>query len=205
MKSRSVWKVLLIALLVACCDDAVDPSAEGVPESDMSFVQFDVQLLPLAQKEGSFWAVKGQNRELVLRYVPEKAGDPGEEFLEFEVSGNSLLRRPDGTAFATGDSILITVRVDDAGRFLFTFEPAGLQFDPDHPAELEVTYRLADPDLDGDGDDDSEDGEEERRLAIWRQGRAGERWFRLATVQFEDLDEAEADIVGFSRFALASN
>jgi hypothetical protein len=51
--------------------------------------------------------------------------DTGEEFLRFEVPGDGLFRKPDGSAFQTGDSILITVTIDDPSRFLFRFEPLG--------------------------------------------------------------------------------
>lgn len=179
---------------------AVEVSATA-SEAELTFVRFSPEAR-LGETEGSFWAVAGENRELVLRYAAE-GDDDGEEFLEFEVSGNSLSSRPDGTPFEDGDSIRITVRVIDAERFLFDFEPAGLRFDPDHPAELEVTYRKADPDLNDDGTVDSADEELRDRLAVWRQEMDGGLWFRIATLRLDDREEVEAEIFGFSSFCIA--
>lgn len=208
MRCWHVWPLVVLLAVVACDDGpATPPDHEGVPEADLVFVEFADSLLPLAETEGSCWVVKEERDcDLVLRYRPQDAGDAeGEEFLEFKVAGNALLRRPDGTPFARGDSVRITVVVDDAGRFLFDFSPSGLTFDPDRPAELEVTYLRADDDLNGDGSRDGEDEEVERSLSIWKQERPGEPWFEVASLHFEDLEELEADVTGFSRFALAGN
>ncbi|MGH7444754.1 MAG: hypothetical protein ACREKM_07760, partial [Longimicrobiales bacterium] len=138
---------VLVALgLATGCADTSGPPDEIVDTEDLQFVRFDSVALAAAEKQGSVWAVKGQSRELVLRYAPEPGESEGEEFLEFDIPGDALLRAPDGTLYQQDDSVLITVQVDDAGRFLFTFSPAGLTFDPDDAPELEVTYRRADPD-----------------------------------------------------------
>lgn len=202
----AVSALLLPGLLLACGDDEPTAPADDAPrdETELRFVRFPDSIFPRAQREGSFWAVAGEHRELVLRYEPDEPGEEAEEFLELDVPANALLRRPDGTAFEEGDSIRITVRVDDAARFLFRFEPSGLVFDPDHAAELEVTYRRAGDDLDDDGDVDDDDREFERDLRLWRQESPGDPWEPLGTLQLEELDEVEADITGFTGFALAS-
>lgn len=202
----SLFLGLGIAMALLSCDgSSTEPPAggNGVPEAELEMVRFPMDLLPLVQREGSFWAVKGENRSLELSYAPEAPGEEGEDFLEFRVSAESLLRHPDGTAFSAGDSVLITVQVDEGGRFLFRFEPSGLQFDPQRPAELEVWYRRVGGDLDGDGDDDGEDDELEGRLRLWRQEEPGQLWFPLGTITDVDTDEVEADIDGFTGFVLA--
>src|SRR5206468_1337140 len=80
-------------------------------------------------------------------------------FLRFEVPNDGLYRKPDGTAFAAGDSIQITVTVVDTKQFRFDFQPSGLQFNPNDPARLKVEYHYADPDFNGDGSVDSGDAE----------------------------------------------
>jgi len=198
-----VFAVVWLVVAAAVCRDGSDPA--GVSESDLVFVRFPPDLLPLVAREGSVWAVKGRDARLVLRYQPEEPGREGEEFLEFRVPGDGLLRWPDGRLFVRGDSVRITVRVDEGGRFLFEFEPSGLVFDPGHPAELEVTYRRADRDFDGDGDEDAEDERAERRLSLWKRERPGGAWERVGSVRVEELEEVRARITGFTGFALASN
>ena len=50
---------------------------------------------------------------------------------------------------------------------------------------------------------DSEDDSLETTLAIWRQEQPGDPFVRLASVLSADLDEVEAELTGFSRYALA--
>lgn len=199
--------LLPVALAMAgCTDTAVEPEPQvepdTVPEAQLTFVRFSPALLDGVERQGSVWAVAGENREIVLRYAPENPGDVGKEFLEFRVKGGSLLRRPDGTAFAPGDSILITVEVGGDDRFLFRFEPSGLEFSPNDPAELDVRYDEAVPDLNDDGVVDNLDLEVEAKLSFWKQESLIDPWIRVATVEVDD-DELEADITGFTGFALA--
>jgi hypothetical protein len=119
------------------------------------------------------------------------------------VDAEALLTRPDGTPFADGDSVLITVRVADPDLLLFEFQPAGLRFNPDRPAELKIHYNHADDDLDEDGDVDLEDETLELTIGIWRQENDGDPFERLGSLLFDELEEIEAELQGFSRYALA--
>ena len=203
MLRRMVY-LFAIGVAAAACSDASGPEDDEVVETeDLQFVRFDAEALAAADKQGSVWAVKGRTRELVLRYAPEPGEEEGEEFLEFDIPGDALLSAPNGTLYEEGDSVLITVQVDDAGRFLFTFEPSGLTFDPDHAPELEVTYRRAEGDIDGDGDDDEDDDELEARLQLWQQEAPGDPWKSVGSVRLDE-DEIEAKIRSFTGFALAS-
>ncbi|HEX8431581.1 MAG TPA: hypothetical protein VF625_09845 [Longimicrobium sp.] len=193
---RHAFTVLASAALLVSCKD--DPSGvPTVPENELVFVRQASTAPALAATEVAFWAVAGDGRDIRVRYAN------GENCLEFKVPGNGLLRRPDGTRFQRGDSVRITVRVTDPRRFSFEFEPSGLRFDPDHPAELRMRYRYADPDLNGDGQVDSADDRVD--FALWRQEAAGQPWSRLGTVKDADLEEVRADITGFSKYAMASD
>ncbi len=206
MRFPKVWLLLLAPLAAAqACDDGTItlPEDPGVAEDSLTFVQFDPSVLPRITREASFWAVRGESREIRMRYAPENPGEEGEEFLEFEVDDESLLRRPDGTLFAEGDSILITVRVDTTDRFVFTMEPSGLVFDPDEPAELEVDFLRSERDLNGDGVVNDADEALRRTLRIWKQERPGDPWFPLGTVEVRE-DRLRADIDSFTGFALAT-
>lgn len=201
MRNKTSWfavLALLAPLVAGCTEDPIEPEPDARHESELLFLRFADAAPPPADSVVSFWAVRGEDREVEMRLVPEPGEEKGEEFLEFEVSGASLLRRPDGSAFQRGDSVLITIRLVDPSRFMFKFEPAGLRFDPDHPAELEVSYARADLDLDDDGED------EDLQFGFWRQEREGELWYRMGTIFIEDLREVEAEIEGFTRYALAS-
>lgn len=198
---RLTW-VLATACVIAACSDSSGPA--GRPESQLSFVRQDTLAPPLLAMRDSFWAKVGDGRELRLHYEsPSDPGMPGEEFLRFEVPGDGLHRKPDGSAFRTGDSILITVTVIDSARFLFEFQPTGLRFNPEQPARLKVRYVNANKDFDDDGGPDPDDDDIEMLLDLWRQPASGDLWFKLSAVKFQDLEELNANIFGFSRFAVA--
>jgi len=206
---RALKVTVLAAVVVVAlpaCDSATDPGQIEVDESELQFLRFPPDLAPLVTREGSFWAVSGQNRELILRYAPEPGEEEqeGEEFLRFKVPGDGLRTRPDGTRFQRGDSIRITVRVDPQNRFLFEFEPSGLVFDPDHRAELKIAYRRIGDDLNGDGQRDGSDDDLERRLNMWKRERPGDPWRVIGSVKFEESKELEAKISSFTGFCIAA-
>lgn len=192
---------LTVVLLALGCSDSSGPG--GVPTSQLNFVRQDTLAPPLVATRDSFWAKVEDGREMRLFYQGATAADSGEEFLRFEVPGDGLLRKPDGSPFQTGDSILITVTVVDPNRFIFQFEPAGLVFSSEHPARLKVRYLNAEHDFDGDGDQDGEDAGIEHELGLWYQRTTGEPWVRVGIVKFEELDEISANIFSFSQYAVA--
>jgi len=201
---RSMKLLALTCIAIAACESSTEPAQVVTPEDDLQFVRFPPDLVPLITREGSVWAVAGENAELVLRYTPEPGESEGEEFLEFRVPGDGLALRPDGSRFENGDSVLITVRVDEQNRFIFEFGPSGLTFDKDHPAELRIRYRRVVRDLDGDGDEDDDDRALETKLRIWKQERPGDPWKQLGTVKIEELKELEAKITSFTGFCIAA-
>jgi hypothetical protein len=189
------------AAAVLACNDNVGPG--GVPHAQLHIVRQDTLAPPLVATKDSFWAKVSDGRELHFNYQGATPADTGEEFLRFEVPGDGLLRKPDGSAFQTGDSILITITIVDPTRFLFQFEPAGLQFSPDHPARLKVRYLQAEHDFNEDGVEDSADSTIEHVLDMWRREGPTADWFRIGSVKFEDLDEIAANIRSFTEYALA--
>lgn len=196
---------LLLPLLVLGCERSTTEPADTAREEDLTFFRFAADSPPLSDTVVSFWAVKGDSREVEIRYESTPDAPYGGVCLEFEVDGDALLRRPDGTLFQRGDSVRITIRVVDPGRFDFEFSPAGLEFDPNQPAELKVDYRWADRDFDGDGEVDADDERIEGSAGFWRQERAGELWQRVGTVRIKEQMRMEADVAGFTRFAVADN
>ena len=194
----------LVTLAVTACSNDTGPNTPPpVPASQLHFViQDSVAAPPLYADTASFWAKVGDGRELHL-YYQDGSGSPGEEFLRFEVPGDGLLRKPDGTGFNAGDSILISVRVVDRKKFVFDFQPTGLQFSPDHPARLKLGYDRSDHDYDGDGQITAADTAIQSRLDLWRNEPPDTLWFKLNAVNFESYEELDVNIYHFTVHAVA--
>ena len=192
--SRGLGTARIRAAVAGVADTAEVEVVGGVATPAMNFVRLAAGAPGPVALDTSFWAVKGDGRELEIRHRSgDGEDDDGDRLLEFRVPGDALLRRPDGTAFARGDSVRIHLRVDPEGRFLFDLEPSGLQFDPDHPAELRIHYRLA----------DAESQRREDSIFVWRREQPTAPWIRIATARLKDDDEVRAEITGFSAFSLA--
>ena len=190
-----------LALVLLGCGDNTGPA--GVPDAQLTIVRQDTLAPPLLSTQASFWAKVGDGREVRLHYQGAAPGDTGEEYLRFEVPGDGLYRKPGGTAFLPGDSILITVTVLDPARFHYQFEPSGLRFSPEHPARLKIRYFDSEHDFNGDGVEAAEDVRIEGILDLWARSGPGASWFRLGAVKFEALDELDANIFSFTEHAVA--
>lgn len=173
----------LVTLAIACDDEG--PVTRG--EGELQFVPFSATAPPLATTDTSFWAFAGRDTTVEILYE-----GTGKRFLRFELEEESLLRRPDGTPFQPGDSVLISIAVEP-GRYVLSLQPTGLQFGAGAPAELELRYDFADEDFLA----------RESAFAMWRQERLGELWEQIPSIQIEDFDEIEADLQSFTRYAIA--
>jgi len=197
-----VLTVAAILVAATACSDSTAPGDNTRPPENLNVARLASTSPPLFNPEESFFAKKGEDRELRI-YFQDVSGGQGEEFLRLRVRDESLLSRPDGTPFAAGDSVLITVRVVDVTRILFEADPSGLTFNPSQPAELKIHYSHADHDFNEDGAIDASDDQIKSQLAIWRQETLTGPFIRLGSVNIEGLEEINADILGFSRFAIA--
>lgn len=199
---------LAAALVLASCgDDLVDPGTNDpqepprAPTSQLTFLRQSPDAPAFFRFDGdtSFVATRGRDTDIEIRYVdPEDPTQPGEDFLEFELDDESLARRPDGTEFRPGEQVTITLRI--AGdTILADFEPSGLEFNPNEPAELEMRFRRADRDTDDDGQDDLE----ESAIRLWKQEQPGEDWLQFSEEPDVTLDQIRVKITSFTRWALA--
>lgn len=196
--------LLVLAAVAAGCSDAGGPDTGGVkPPGELTIIRLPAGSPPIWNPVDSFYARKGTDREIRIYFTNSDGTGPDHEYLRFRVDAPSLLARPDGTLFQVGDSILITVRVTDPELIQFEFEPAGLTFSPSAPAELKIEYGETEGDLDDDGDVDADDDTIEQVMAIWRQEQPGQSYVKIGSVKFEELEEIEADILGFTRYAIA--
>jgi len=197
-------RLILAALAIlstGCGSDAVmmPTGQHSLLLTDPTFLQFDATAYAAAPKQGSFWAVKGQERDIVLRYT-----DTGDAFLRFRVGAESLAKRPDGSAFEAGDSVLISVAVDENGAMVFRFSPSGLKFSDAAPAELKLNSARANPDYNGDGVVDLLDSVASMQLGVWKQELPVLPWLKIPSVRLVGT-VVKAEIHDFTGFGMAVN
>lgn len=201
MPKYPMSRVLFASLaLLAACEHSPSGGGGGVETGDLVFLRASSSAPPVAAVHAEFWAVQGENREVRIRYQPRAGQSQGEDLLRFRVSGNTRMRRPDGTALAEDDSIRITIDMPDPSRFEFQFAPSGMRFDRE-PAELRVSYAFANPDFNGDGRVDG--GDDDFEFGFWRREAPGQDWTRIGDLRLHDLEEVRGDITGFTGYALA--
>jgi hypothetical protein len=157
----------------------------------------------LATTVTSFYAVRGKNAGVDLWYRPRPGRSDSTKFLEFRLAGSSLDRRPDGTAFAEGDSVRITLTVSDATHLIVDFQPSGLRFTTKDPGKLKMFFGECGDDLDRNGKVDSDDDAIQQQLSIWRQETPLTPWVKLSSVVVKNNKELDADIGGFTGYAAA--
>jgi hypothetical protein len=197
-------RLILAALAIlstGCGSDAVmmPTGQSSLLLDEPTFLQFDPAAFEAATKQASFWAVKGEERDMVLRY-----SDTGDAFLRFVVGPESLASRPDGTPFETGDSVLISVVVDENGAMVFRFSPSGLKFSPSAPAELKLNNARANPDYNGDGVVDVFDSLASVQVGVWKQELPVLPWLKIPSVRLLRT-VVKAEIHDFTGFGMAVN
>jgi hypothetical protein len=205
-------RLTVLGLMLAACTAApTEPTPAGGPplrahlvdDSDIVFVQNGADAPPLGVRQVSFWAVVGQSRRASLYYTRRPGAVDSTELVRFRVDKKSLHRRPDGTPFAAGDSILITLTVVDTLNLIVDFAPSGLTFNPKYPARLWFKWTETNHDLDHDGAVTPADDTVRLTTAIHAQESVGAPWARLATkIDFASQD-VEARPTSFTRYAVA--
>jgi hypothetical protein len=194
----------LAVLLGAACSNSSGPNnTPPVPTGQLHFVVQDSLSAPLYTDTASLLFTAGQSGDFRIYYKDTTSGGPGEEFVRFEVPGDGLFRKPGGSVFQPGDTVRISIRVVDAMKFVFDFQPSGLQFNPNDPARLKVEYLHADHDYNSDGVIDAADSTIQGQLDFWKNDPPSTLWFKQGGVNFESLEELDANILSFSQYAVA--
>jgi hypothetical protein len=193
-----------LVAVASCTDAMLDPDPPGTikPTGELTIIRLPADAPPLFNDSVAFYARPGRDAEGFI-YFQEDDGSRGEKFVELKIKQGSLAAFPDGRPFGPNDSVRIVIRVRDARTLIVDLEPAGLSFNRAEPAELKIEYEETGGDLDDDGDDDEDDDEIEQLIAIWRQENPTDPFVKLGTVKTEGLRELEAELLGFSRFAVA--
>ena len=161
---------------------------------------------PVTRRSGitvdSFMAVKGQGRSTGST-SPMMTAAPARSTSRFKLDGQSLLAYPDGTPFGAGDSVRITIRVVNPDSIYFQFEPAGLTFDPAHPAQLKIEYAETGGDFNEDGTGDARRHRHRAYPGHLAAARASDSFTRLQSIRVEEQEEIDASLLGFTRYAIA--
>ncbi|HUE96821.1 MAG TPA: hypothetical protein VMN39_09180 [Longimicrobiaceae bacterium] len=201
---RCCTPAIALLLTLSGCSEIFGPGTTTVPDGELTIIAVRSDAPALEALEVSFWAKKGEDREVQIRY--EYANGTTAKCLRFIVPSDALSRAPNGRHLVTGDSVEIKIQVLDPHLFLFEFNPGRLQFDPKNPARMEVRYTYASLDLNGNGiEGDPEDLAIRERFGLWKQERPGGIWARIGSRRDEDRMELYADINGFTRYALAAD
>lgn len=151
----------------------------------------------------TFWAKKGESREAFMYYQSRPGRADSTVFVRFRVSQRALLTRPNGQAFADGDSVLITITLVDPAQLIVRFEPSGLAFDPADPADLKFSFLETDDDLDDDGTVDGDDALLQNLLTVWRRETVSAPWMRQTSRLTIATHEIETDVLGFTDYVVA--
>ena len=200
MRSSRTLRFAAMAILAAACTDSSGP---GDVRLNPNFLAPALSAPPIANPVVSFWAKKGEDVEANMYYQKRVDRPDSTEFVRFRVRASSLLSRPDGSLIAIGDSVLITITLVDPERLIIDMQPAGLRFSPARPAELKLSFREADEDVNGDGQVNAADAAILPQFAIWKRERAGDPWMKLTSVVQVEAHEVEALVGGFTGYAIA--
>lgn len=194
----------IAAAIIAGCGASSDSTApEQRPAADLRLLTVPSTAPALATTIASFWAVKGKNAGVDLYYRARPGRNDSTKFLEFRLGGASLNRRPDGSAIADGDSVLITVTVVSPTNLIVEFQPSGLTFSAKDPARLKMFFGECGDDLDRDGVVTSADSSIEQQLSIWRQETPLAPWFKVSSAVVKENKEIDAELGGFTGYAVA--
>lgn len=202
-RSGMLVSLTMLAGLLACGSDGTGPRDVVKTDAELNVLRSSPTAPPLVTTTASFYARKGEGRELRMYYRPEAGATDSTEFLRFQVNASSLDRRPDGSLVADGDSVLISVTVIDASRLVVDFQPSGLRFSATDPPELRLSFAEANGDINEDGIVDGEDDSAKAQLAIWRRETIADPWVRLASALSVSSSDVRADITGFTNYAIA--
>jgi hypothetical protein len=202
-------RLLALAALTLAVGASCTETTTTAPDAATERAATDLRLLatpywtpPLATTQASFYAVKGKGSGIDIWYRPAAGRSDSSKFLEFRVGTNSLDRRPDGTPFATGDSVLISLTVTDPTHFIIEFQPTGLKFDAGDQPTLKISFAACGDDLNYDGKVDAADAAMMSSLSFWRQEAPFQPWFKVSSSVAASVKEVKSALPGFSGYAM---
>jgi hypothetical protein len=199
--TRLLAAVAVLAVL-SCTNSTAPDSTDTRAANDLRLLSTPFGTPPLATTQVSFYAVKGTAVEADVWYRARPGRTDSTKFLEFHVGATSLVNRPDGSAIAAGDSVLITLTVTDQSHFLIDFQPSGLVFSASDQPTLKLSFAACGDDLNYDGVVDARDASMEANLSVWRQESPFQPWHRVSSTLVAAVKEVDASLGGFTGYAL---
>jgi len=209
MRRASLLLLPLFAAAGACHDGPTAPSQDSFPleavtvSSTPHFLRAKAGAPSIANPTIKFYAKKGQRKTVLMLYHARPGSRDSTDLIRFRLRENSLLRRPNGSPIRTGDSVLITLKLVDPVKLVVDFQPAGLRFNPQNPADLRIRWNETNPDVNRDGAVNQQDATLKQRLKIWRRESSTEPWVRTQSLVNVPSEECELDLTGFTRYAVA--
>jgi hypothetical protein len=190
-------------LALAACNDATSPEQSDTrAANDLRLLSTPYGTPALATTQASFYAVQGKPAAADIWYHARAGESDSSKFLEFRMGAGSLDRRPDGSAIAAGDSVLITLTVTDPTHFIVEFQPSGLRFAAADRPTLTISFAACGADLNYDGVVDSTDATMEQNLSVWRQEAPFQPWVKVSSTLTTDVKIVNATLDGFTGYAL---
>jgi hypothetical protein len=205
---RRVLPFLLAALVAACHDDPTGPRPDGSVQSVTTtstphFLQAKAGAPKIANPVIKFYAKKGQRKTVFMLYHARPGRRDSSDLIRFRLRENSLLTRPNGSPIRAGDSVLITLKLVDPVKLIVDFQPAGLRFNSQDPADLRIRWAETNPDVNRDGAVNQQDATLKQRLKIWKRESSTSPWIRTPSLVNVPSQECELDVTGFTRYAVA--
>lgn len=188
--------------LLSCTDSTVPESSDTRDPSDLRLLTVPYGTPSLAKTQVTFYAVQGRATGADIWYHARPGSTDSTTFLEFRVGPASLATRPDGSAIAAGDSVLITLTVTDQSHFLVDFQPSGLKFSATDQPTLKISFAACGEDLNYDHVVDAKDQEIMNSLSFWRQELPFQPWHKVSSTLQQSVKEVDAQLGGFTGYAL---
>lgn len=208
MSVRRFVHSLAVVLLVAACVDQTGPAGrvaapqfETVAPDTLHILRPAPAAPALETYQTSFWVQKGKATNVVIEYQSPD-GEPGDPFLQFVISKETMIAGAGGQHLSKGDSVLLTLTIDPV-RFSMDFEPSGVKFSAKVPAVLSMCYEHMDPDLNSDGVVDETDAALQQQISFWTQSMKAGDWFKLPTKYDRANPCVSAKLYHFSQYAVA--
>lgn len=149
-----------------------------------------------------FWAKVGVETIAYMYYRPRAGQTDSTAFVRFRVRNRSLTTRPDGTPLAAGDSLQITMTLVDTTNLIVDFQPSGLRFATGRPADLKISYLESSLTVGGAPIVGTNEQATTSPFRMGLQEMPGTPWETLLSNVVIGTHEVEADVAGFTRYAI---